>query len=52
MVHQMSGETESIILSQMPFARGLQYQNQWYRLVEKQTLYKPGGDDKGLRVVL
>jgi hypothetical protein len=52
MVHQMSGETESTILSQMPFARGLQYQNQWYRLIEKQTLFRPGSEDKGLHVVL
>lgn len=32
MVHEMSGESESYILSRMPFARGLAYQNKWLRL--------------------
>ena len=32
MVHEISGETESYILSRMSFARGLMYQNKWLRL--------------------
>ncbi len=26
----MSGEPESVITARMPYARALQYQNQWY----------------------
>jgi len=51
MVHQMSGESETYILSVMPFARGLQYQNEWYRIVRNELLYKDT-ENKGLRVIL
>jgi len=52
MVHQMSGEPESVILGEMSFARGLQYQNQYFRIVEKRPLYKPNSTDRGLHIVL
>jgi hypothetical protein len=51
MVHEMSGEPESVILSHMPYARGLQYQNEWYGLIRNRSLFKRS-ERKGLDTVL
>ena len=49
MVHEISGESESYILSRMPYARGLMYQNKWLRL-HGVVLYRPSG--KGRKIIL
>jgi hypothetical protein len=51
MVHAMSGETERYILAYMPYARGLQYQNEWFRITRNESLYK-AMHDSGLKTVL
>lgn len=51
MVHQMSGEPESVILSKMPYARALQYQNEWYILVKGIVSTKPN-QAKGTKMIL